>query len=95
MKLQRGKGGSKETSQETIAIIYERDGATDQGGSSGSNEAELDYGYIFKVKPTRFPKGLNVAGRREKSCLSNRKAWIPLTEMGDLRWSKFEVDSRR
>lgn len=65
----------------------------DHGGSSGSEETELDYGYICKVKPTIFPKGLNVECGRQKSCLSLWKGGMPLTEMGEgHRGSRFGME---
>lgn len=59
---------AKRPDRKLIAIIQSRnDSGMDQGGSGENVEIELDFGYILKVKPTKFLKRLDVEYRREKS----------------------------
>lgn len=70
-----------ETSLEAIAIISERDGCMDQVVVEVMRQNWI-MDIFLKVKPARFLKRLNVECRRKKSCLSNWKGGMPLTETG-------------
>lgn len=66
--------GSRETSEEALALIQVRHGGDlDLGGNSEAGEKWLEYVYILKMEPTGLTNRLDVGHERKKGLRHNSK----------------------